>query len=306
MSKPIRIGTRKSPLALLQAEKVALQLKEKGFHSVIVPVDSAGDIDLIKPIYEMGITGVFTKNLDIALLNNTIDVAVHSLKDIPTSLPQGIVLSAVLERDYHEDVVIWNSDSKRDFNQSVIGTGSLRRIAFLKNAFPKVQCENIRGNVQTRLQRMKERGLDGVIFSLAGIERLQLELEYEQVPHMISAAGQGVIGITSRKDNFLEITKSISHLSTYRCIRIERDFLKTLEGGCTAPIGAFAFEDENNNIHFVGGICALDGSEKIALSEKCSTLEFEKEGEQLAHTLIELGAKRLLKKMNQDEKTGNS
>ncbi len=295
----IRIGTRKSPLALLQAYQVASKLQSEGYETEIIPIDSIGDIDLVQPIYNLGITGVFTKNLDIALLNNTIDIAVHSLKDIPTQVPEGLVLSSVLERDFPDDVMVWNESSNKDLNTAKIGTGSLRREAFLKYDYPDLQCENIRGNVQTRIKRMKERALDGVVFSLAGIARLGLDVEVEKLPGLIPAPGQGVVACVSRLGEYESVLATINHDDTFACITIEREFLATLEGGCTAPIGAFAYVDTEGIIHFVGGICERSGKEKMIIKKSCTIEEFQGKGKKWAEILIANGAKDLLP--NRDE-----
>ncbi len=295
MSAIIRIGTRRSPLAMLQAQNVEKLIRETGRQAEIIPIDSAGDIDLQKPIYELGITGVFTKNLDIALLNQGIDIAVHSLKDVPTQLPQGIVLNAVLPRDYPEDVIVWNKEGIRDLYLAKIGTGSLRRQAFMRNTYASIQCENIRGNVQTRLQRMKERKLDGVIFSLAGLKRLDLDLEYETLKNLIPAPGQGVIAICSREGEFQELLSELNDKITFRNTWVERQFLQTLEGGCTAPIGAYAFQKEDEII-FTAAVCDVEGEEKMEISENFPILEFENKGKELAEILMEQGAQRLFPK----------
>ncbi len=292
MPEVITIGTRRSPLAMLQAEKVASLLRYQGKRTKITSIDSAGDIDLHKPIYELGITGVFTKNLDIALLNHDIDIAVHSLKDVPTSQPKGLCLAAVLERDFPEDVIVWGTHNKPKLPHAKVGTGSLRRMAFLRHAYKGIACQNIRGNVQTRLKKMKEDNMDGVVFSLAGIKRLGLSLEYEILESLIPAPGQGVIAISARQNELLDELSALNHKPTERCTRVERDFLKTLEGGCSSPVGAYAEEIERK-IHFRAAICDVNGTEKMEISRNFPTLDFEKMGEIMANELIEQGAKKL-------------
>ncbi|CAG0906590.1 unnamed protein product, partial [Cyprideis torosa] len=227
------------PLALWQAEKVAENLSTLGHQSQIVPIISEGDKNLKVPIYELGITGVFTKDLDIALLNEKIDLAVHSLKDIPTRLPENIFISAVLERDFPEDVLVRNPKAKnKNYNDMHIGTGSLRRQCFWKNAYPNATFGNIRGNVQTRLQKLESENFDGVIFSLAGIKRMEMNIDYEYLSFITPAPAQGVVACCSLQNNkeINSILAQINHSETAQATKVERDFLQTLEGGCSAPI----------------------------------------------------------------------
>lgn len=259
--KTIRIGTRNSPLALWQAHEVESKLKALGFETEIVPILSSGDKNLDQPLYALGITGVFTKDLDTALLNKEIDIAVHSLKDVPTKLPQNIRISAVLERDFPEDVLVRNNDAQPlDLNVLKIATSSLRRWAFWLKEFPETEFTDIRGNVQTRLKKLDDGIADATIFSLAGIKRMNLDIHYEQIPFLLQAPSQGVVAIASLSDNkeLNESLKSISHKETEICMTIEREFLKTLEGGCTAPIGAKA-EMVDGQIRFMEDSVPLMG-----------------------------------------------
>ena len=170
MQKIIRIGTRESQLALWQANKVRKELAELGYESEIVPIKSTGDIILDKPLYELGITGVFTKNLDIAMLNGDIDIAVHSLKDVPTVLPEGIVQGAVLKRANYNDILVLK-DTEEFFGQpnGVIATGSLRRKAMWLNRYPTHKVVDLRGNVNTRLQKLQDNDWNGAVFAAAGL-----------------------------------------------------------------------------------------------------------------------------------------
>lgn len=294
----IRIGTRNSPLAMWQALEVKKKIKELGFQAEIIPITSSGDKDLTQPLYQMDIIGVFTRDLDIALLNDKIDLAVHSLKDVPTILPEGIFLSAVLERDYEADVLIRNPnkwDKKEFYDNLYIGTGSLRRRAFWKAKFPEVTFGNIRGNVQTRLSKLDSEGFDGTIFSLAGIKRLGLPLDYELLDFIIPAPAQGVVGITSLEKNkeLTELVRKINHKNTQICIDLERDFLNKIEGGCTAPIGALA-RIENNHVIFKAGIVSLDGTKKILLDETFTVTESSEKGKTLALKAKKMGAEEII------------
>ena len=300
----IRIGTRNSPLAMWQAKEVEQKLQNLGYETVLVPVLSSGDKNLNQPLYSLGITGVFTKDLDIALLNNEIDIAVHSLKDVPTILPQNIEVSAVLERDFPQDVLVRKSSSKnKDLAELKIATSSLRRRAFWSEKFPNTQFSDIRGNVQTRLKKLEEGDFDATLFSLAGIKRMEMELEYEMLDFMISAPSQGVVAISSRVDDVetKAILQKINHKTTQICVEIERNFLRTLEGGCTAPIGAIAVFEENK-IKFSGRLNSLDGSKTINIVEEFEYDESENYGKKFAEFVLENGGKEMMEEIKKQIK----
>lgn len=300
----IRIGTRNSPLAMWQAKEVEQKLQNLGYETVLVPVLSSGDKNLNQPLYSLGITGVFTKDLDIALLNNEIDIAVHSLKDVPTILPQSIEVSAVLERDFPQDVLVRKSSSKnKDLAELKIATSSLRRRAFWSEKFPNTQFSDIRGNVQTRLKKLEEGDFDATLFSLAGIKRMEMELEYEMLDFMISAPSQGVVAISSRVDDVetKAILEKINHKTTQICVEIERNFLRTLEGGCTAPIGAIAVFEENK-IKFSGRLNSLDGSKTISVVEEFEYDESENYGKKFAEFVLKNGGKEMMEEIKKQIK----
>ncbi len=300
----IRIGTRNSPLAMWQAKEVEQKLQNLGYETVLVPVLSSGDKNLNQPLYSLGITGVFTKDLDIALLNNEIDIAVHSLKDVPTILPQNIEVSAVLERDFPHDVLVRKSSSKnKDLAELKIATSSLRRRAFWSEKFPNTQFSDIRGNVQTRLKKLEEGDFDATLFSLAGIKRMEMEWEYEMLDFMISAPSQGVVAISSRVDDVetKAILKKINHKTTQICVEIERNFLRTLEGGCTAPIGAIAVFEENK-IKFSGRLNSLDGSKAINVVEEFEYDYSENYGKKFAEFVLENGGKEMMEEIKKQIK----
>lgn len=300
----IRIGTRNSPLAMWQAKEVEQKLQNLGYETVLVPVLSSGDKNLNQPLYSLGITGVFTKDLDIALLNNEIDIAVHSLKDVPTILPQNIEVSAVLERDFPQDVLVRKSSSKnKDLAELKIATSSLRRRAFWSEKFPNTQFSDIRGNVQTRLKKLEEGDFDATLFSLAGIKRMEMELEYEMLDFMISAPSQGVVAISSRVDDVetKAILQKINHKTTQICVEIERNFLRTLEGGCTAPIGAIAIFEENK-IKFSGRLNSLDGSKTINIVEEFEYDYSENYGKKFAEFVLENGGKEMMEEIKKQIK----
>lgn len=301
--KSIRIGTRNSPLALWQANEAARKLKSLGIDCQIVPVLSSGDKNLSQPLYSMGITGVFTRDLDAALLNDEIDIAVHSLKDVPTILPENISLYAFLERDFPQDVLVRNSKSKtKPIENLKVATSSLRRRAFWLKEFPNTEFTDIRGNVQTRLQKIEDGLADATIFSLAGLKRLALNIDYELLSFMLNAASQGVVTIAGKTDNqwISSILNQINHEETALCVQAEREFLQTMEGGCTAPIGAFA-EIENGKMRLVGRLCSIDGKDCIETDETTDIQFVTGFGSRLAQKVLENGGKEImdaLRKMN--------
>ncbi len=300
--RSIKIGTRNSPLALWQAREVARNLQNRNYKTDITPIVSAGDKNLTEPLYAMGITGIFTKDLDIALLENQVDIAVHSLKDIPTQLPENIEIVAVLQRDYPQDVLVRRASAKdKELHELKIATSSLRRRAFWAKAFPQTQFSDIRGNVQTRLKKLEDQDFDATLFSLAAIERMGLPIEYEHLPMMISAPAQGVVAICARADNpeLREILQPINNLETEICITIEREFLRALEGGCTAPIGAYAVINEEQEVRFIGRLCSLDGKECIETDEIFKWNPHENFGQIMAQKIVQNGGGELMEKIKQ-------
>ena len=292
----IKIGTRNSPLALWQAHEVAAKLQHIGFDTEIVPIVSSGDKNLHQPLYALGITGIFTRDLDLALLNSQIDIAVHSLKDVPTELPHNIQISAVLERDFSEDVLVRNKDAEPlDLEVLKIATSSLRRRAFWLKEFSETEFADIRGNVQTRLKKLDDGIADATIFSLAGIKRMNLDVLYEPIPFLLQAPSQGVVAIASLSSNIdlNQVLKSISHKETEICTTIEREFLRTLEGGCTAPIGAKA-EMLDGQVRFLGALCSLNGKDFIETDEIFDWNETENFGERLAKKILNNGGRELM------------
>jgi len=300
MQRTIRIGTRESQLALWQAHKVRKQLEDLGYTTEIVPIKSTGDLILDKPLYELGITGIFTKNLDISLLNEQIDIAVHSLKDVPTSLPQGIMQGAVLKRANYSDLLVLK-DTEEFFGQpgGIIATGSLRRKAMWLNRYPTHKVEDLRGNVNTRLEKLENSETwNGAIFAAAGLERLGLR-EKGAIPltWMIPAPAQGAIMVAClEKDQFvIDACEQLNHYETRVCVGIEREFLRLLEGGCTAPIGALAYVDEKTQeINFKGILLKRDGSKKITVTKTAKLGSHKFLAKDCADYVINRGGKDLM------------
>ncbi len=301
--KKIRIGTRDSALALWQARKVATALEAIGQETELVAVKSAGDLDLNTPLNQFGTTGVFTKILDDALLDNRVDIAVHSLKDYPTLAPEGIVMAAVLERGPVHDILVYKGNT--DFlNSEVaqIATGSIRRIAQWQSRYPKHHNPNLRGNVQTRLRKLEEGDWNGAIFAKAGLERLGLLPKNHLVlDWMIPAPAQGIVGITclSVDGQMLETLQKINHDVTALRAKVERDFLRRVEGGCSAPVGAYA-EILDGKLSLLSGVFSLDGSEKVILENTVPLSAASELGINLADEALSKGAAAIMDNLKND------
>ena len=308
MSKIIRIGTRDSELALWQANIVKKLLEEAGHKTILVPVKSTGDLVLDKPLYELGITGIFTRTLDIAMLNNDIDIAVHSLKDVPTVLPNGIIQAAVLKRGNVNDTLVFKDNEEfLGAKDAVIATGSLRRRAQWLNRFPTHTITDLRGNVNLRLQKLEDSDWNGAIFAAAGIGRIGVRPEEAiNLDWMIPAPAQGAIMVTAlAEDDFVrEACAILNHEETEICTTIERTFLNKLEGGCTAPIGALAYiKDEE--INFKGVLLSPDGTKKIDVTRVKKLGEHHDMAEYCADFIIERGGKRLMDGIKNSNKKTN-
>jgi len=311
----IRIATRTSELALWQANTVKSAMENKGFHCEIVPIESSGDMDLTQPIYSMGITGVFTKQLDAALLNNQADIAVHSLKDVPTVPAEGLIVAAALDRGPSEDVLIIKDKStldKPDYRAS-IATGSLRRKAQWLAKYPNHFIVPIRGNVPTRLRKFRESNdIDGIIFAKAGLDRLSLLPDDAIVlDWMLSAPAQGIVGVMCRENdaNSIKALETINDWSAFFEGFAERQFLNRLMGGCSVPISAKA-EVKESSILFKGAVHSYDGSRQAHVEKNFDISELEKAGKKAAEMLLENEpARKIIEEIrntNLDEKnTGN-
>ncbi len=288
--KILRIGTRESQLALWQANKVKDLLENAGYTTELIPIKSEGDLNLTTPLYEMGVQGIFTRSLDIALLEGRIDLAVHSQKDVPTQLPAGIVQSAVLERATYKDVLVPrqeidaaalsflqqlnNNDETSLSFPAVIATSSIRRRAQWLHRYPNSSMENLRGNVNTRLKKLSESEWHGAIFAAAGLQRIGLLPDNAiALDWMLPAPAQGaIVVVCGENDTFtFEACRSFHHQHTALCTQVEKDFLRTLMGGCSTPISALA-QINGQQLLFQGSILTPDGKEK-AVIEKTIPLE---------------------------------
>jgi hydroxymethylbilane synthase len=325
MKKLIRIGTRESQLAVWQATVVQHLLRDNGFDSELVYIKSEGDIDLQTPLYEMGVQGIFTKSLDIALLNNKIDIAVHSMKDVPVQLARGIVQAAVLKRGSYKDILVprpsmvngqWSignpdvpviSDQKNALDAAftihdspfTIATSSIRRKAQWLHRYPNSVIENLRGNVNTRLRKLEESNWHGAIFAAAGLERIGLRPENAiDLDWMLPAPAQGAIVVVCRQEDeyIANACNQFNDVETQLCVKLERDFLKALLGGCSTPISALATVI-NNEIFFQGNIVAPDGSAKAEIEMKGSLHDNINIGIKAAAAILEKGGKAIMDNM---------
>ncbi len=308
MSKIIRIGTRDSELALWQANAVQQMLEKLGHKSKLIPVKSTGDLVLNKPLYELGITGIFTRTLDIAMLNNDIDIAVHSLKDVPTVLPKGIIQAAVLKRGNIRDTLVFkNNEEFLSQKDAIIATGSLRRKAQWLNRYPTHTLVDLRGNINTRLHKLEDNNWNGAIFAAAGLGRIGLRPQNAiNLDWMIPAPAQGAVLITAlaEDEETRAICAEINHKETEICTTIEREFLNRLEGGCTAPIGAIAYiKDEQ--VLFQGVLLCKDGSKKIEVSRTEKLGEHHDIAAFCANYVIERGGKRMMDDLKAVDKKAN-
>lgn len=303
-NKTIRIGTRDSELALWQAHTVQKKLNNLGYKTEIIAVKSQGDIILDKPLYELGITGIFTKTLDIAMINGQVDIAVHSMKDVPTALPIGIIQAAVLERANTLDILVHKGNLDFLEGNGTIATGSLRRQAQWLHKYSNHTVVDLRGNVNTRMQKLNESDWNGAVFAAAGLERINLKpTDFIDLDWMIPAPAQGAMVIVAmQNDDFCkQAVAKLNHKETEICTHIERQFLKTLEGGCTAPIGALA-KINNNEIHFVGNLFSIDGKEKLEIERTISSDNWTDFGKNCAIEILEKGGAALMKSIKESLK----
>ncbi|MCP1995299.1 hydroxymethylbilane synthase [Flavobacterium sp. HSC-61S13] len=307
MTKTIRIGTRDSELALWQANTVAKKLRDLGYETEIIAVKSTGDLVLDKPLYEMGITGIFTKTLDAAMLNGSVDIAVHSMKDVPTALPVGIVQAAVLKRASAKDILLHQGDlSFLEKATATVATGSLRRKALWLNKYPQHQTVDLRGNVNTRMQKLADNNWEGAIFAAAGLERIAKKPKnFINLDWMVPAPAQGAMVVLALDtdeyalDALAQLNDIESEIATY----IERQFLRTLEGGCTAPIGAFVqYNEHDDTLTFKGVLLSLDGTEKFEVYKEVPIEEWKKLGFHAAKEILDNGGAVLMEKLREQLK----
>ncbi|GJM28222.1 MAG: porphobilinogen deaminase [Cyclobacteriaceae bacterium] len=299
MQLKISIGTRKSTLAVWQAKWVASRLEMTGAICELVLMDTKGDRMLNVAIPEIGSKGVFTEDLEHALAAGTIDLAVHSAKDMPSELPKGFEIIAYSPREQAHDVLV-SDKAIKNLNHLIIGTSSVRRVAILKHYYPGIRTVSVRGNLQTRIKKLESSKLDAVMLAFAGVQRLGLakSIKYSfPLDKVIPAVGQGSMAIEvssqlDRKKREL-IRDSVNHPATTCCLLAERAFLSTIQGGCSIP--AFAHARHSDGKLFIqGGVVSLDGSRKIQRELYGEVTQPEEIGVRLGKEVMKLGGKEIL------------
>jgi hydroxymethylbilane synthase len=301
MNQLIRIGTRSSKLALWQAEHVAKRLAASGFQTEIVPIETTGDKVLDVSIAKIGSKGVFTEEIEAKLLDGSIDIAVHSAKDLSSELPEELELIAFTEREAVNDVVVsFNKNFDLSAEGIRVGTSATRRVAFLKHFYPQAQAVSIRGNLQTRLRKLEEGACDALILAFAGIHRMgyeELIVEKIATSYFVPAVGQGSIAIECHKKlDFKKkeaVQKYVNHTPTETCIRAERSFLKTLGGGCSIPAFGYA-HFEGALVTLKAGIISLDGQRTSKSKRSADPHDAKELGRQAAFEVLDGGGKEIL------------
>ncbi|MFZ8863653.1 MAG: hydroxymethylbilane synthase, partial [Thermocrinis sp.] len=297
----LRLGTRKSKLALWQANFVKEKLEALGCKVEIVPITTTGDKILDAPLAKIGGKGLFVKEIENALLAGEIDLAVHSLKDVPITIPEGLTLSAITEREEQYDVLISRNGYKLEELPSgaVVGTSSLRRQVQIKKRRRDLKVEILRGNVDTRLRKLKEGLYDAIVLAYAGVKRMGLSGEISQVlEDFIPAVGQGSLAIETRAEDerVINFVKLLNHQESWLRAVCERAFLRELQGGCQVPIGAYAWI-EGDRIKIKGFISDLEGERFLEGNEEGGLQEAEEVGKRLAQRLLREGGEEILREI---------
>lgn len=311
MAQVIKIGTRESELAVWQAKKVQSLLLQQQLQSELVFIKSEGDINLTVPLYEIGVQGIFTKSLDIALLEKKIDLAVHSYKDVPTQFAKGLAKAAILKRDSYKDILVYKAGTnvealgygaegwKENFDapsEFTIATSSIRRKAQWLHRYPHHRVENLRGNVNSRLRKLAESDWHGAIFAAAGLERINVRPETSiDLDWMLPAPAQGTIAVVCREDDekLLENCSALNDRNTDICTRAEREFLRILKGGCSTPISALA-QIREGSLYFEGSIVSLDGTKKIEVQKTAVVGDADLVGKEAAEELLAKGGDQII------------
>jgi hydroxymethylbilane synthase len=306
LARTLRLGTRGSPLARWQAEWIAAELKKSGIQVELVPIATQGDAQPRGAIGSLGAQGVFTKEIQRALLEGMIDLAVHSLKDLPTDVVEGLMLAAVPPRERPGDVLVSNTAKSLDElpEGARVGTGSLRRRAQLLHVRPDLQVHDIRGNVDTRLRKLDDGRYEAVVLAEAGLRRLGLDQRIGQSlsPEiLLPAVGQGALGVEAREDDaeVLQVLSRLDDVASRQAVLAERSLLAALRGGCLAPIGAWARPAEGTGegdagLVLTAVVLSPDGQVRLEAAGDAPADEAESLGRRVAEELIEQGARELI------------
>lgn len=268
MYRELLIGTRGSELAMWQAKFVQYELEKLGVSSSLKIIKSDGEVNSKIPLYEMGVVGIFTKALDAALLNKEVDMVVHSLKDVPTKLAEGLVIAAIPERGNPYDMLVYKEKLPEEQTPYLLATSSLRRSAQWLNKYPLHQTTSLRGNINTRIVKLFGSNWDAAIFAKAGIDRIHLQVPHTKIlKWMIPAPAQGALAIVvaQNQKRIIDLVSHLTHKETVLTTTLERNFLRKLMGGCSMPIGGHA-QIRNGMLYFNGVILSVDGKKKVEVS----------------------------------------
>lgn len=307
MDKPVRVGTRGSPLALSQTRWVVEQFSPRLVE--IVVIKTSGDRLAQAPLADLGGKGLFVKEIEEELLNGQVDFAVHSLKDLPAEIPPGLCLAALPQREDPRDVLVSRSQGGIDAlpKRAVVGTGSLRRRVQLLASRPDLTVEPIRGNVDTRLRKLESGAFDAVVLAAAGLNRLGVSPEgahWLPPEEFIPAVGQGILAIEARQGDSatLDLLGDLDHAETRQRALAERAFLLRLGGSCRTPVAAHADISDNKEMAVVGMVASLDGRRMIRARVSGPAAGAEALGEKLAEELNAQGAQAILQELERDRR----
>lgn len=298
MKAPLRIGTRGSKLALAQANLVKDLLSKNGVDTEIKIIKTSGDTFTDRPLHEVQGFGVFVREIDDSMLSGQIDIAVHSMKDVPTERPPELTIAAVMKRDSPYDFLLTRDGIKLKAlpEGSVIGTTSLRRRSQLSRFRSDLIIKELRGNIDTRLRKLREGQYDGIFLAEAGLERMKWDLPGERLDpdDFVPSANQGTVVIVTRRDSDAEkAARELDDGKTRLETRIERIIIGILGGGCLVPIGAFA-QTEGNEIHVRTEVLSVDGKRCVKIDEFINPAEYEKEAERIGNELNKKGGGKLV------------
>ena len=295
------IGTRGSALALAQADKIQSMLQDIGVETSKNIIKTSGDVFTDRPLHEVAGVGAFVRELDDRMIDGEIDIAVHSMKDLPTVRPEELSTSAVLERDSPYDVLLTNNGIRIDELPpgAVIGTTSMRRRAQILRYRPDLEVQDLRGNINTRIKKLEDGLYDGILLAEAGLQRMGWEMDVERLMpgNFIPSANQGTIAVVTVAGTDAEdITEELDHQQTRIETEIERIVITDVEGGCTAPIGSFAEFVNDDEIHVIAEVLALDGSEEVRIDDYIPAENYADYAKMLAKELVRLGGKELVQR----------
>lgn len=308
MSRIIRIGTRGSKLALWQAHHVEACLQQAGLATEIVIITTKGDVVLDRSLDKIGAKGVFTEELEVGLRTGHIDIAVHSAKDVQSSIPDDLELLAFMEREQVNDVVVsFQTDLDLQRPGLVLGTSSTRRKAMLKRFLPNATTAEARGNLQTRLRKLEEGQYDALVLAYAGVHRMQYDGLIRHVlpeTRFVPATGQGSVAIECARNLEpalkAELNRILNHPATHLCLTAERAFLRTMEGGCSIPSFALATLDAaTGTVRLHGGLISLDGTELLEETQQADASQADALGVQVAERILARGGRQILESIRQ-------